>query len=139
MEKTLYDVDAEKYVRTLAEHLKKIDEFEMPEWANFVKTSTARARPPFEREWWHVRAASILRQIYLKGVIGVSKLKTRYGGKKNRGMRPSKFMKGSGKIIRVILQQSDKAGLTEKFKDKKAGRKLTKKGKELLDKVAKEI
>lgn len=142
MEKTLYDIEPDKFGRALAKTLKEkemLDAFEMPEWAYFVKTSAARARPPAESDWWHLRAASILRQIYIKGVIGVEKLRTRYGGRKDRGMRPKEFRKGSGKIIRVILQQAEKAGLLEKIKDKRSGRKLTKKGKQLLDEVAKQL
>lgn len=135
MAKTLYDIEAGKYVNALAEKLKEEEEFQAPVWVSFVKTSTARARPP-AKEFWHLRAASILRQIYINGVMGVSKLRTRYGGKKNRGVAPSAFFKGSGKIIRVILQQAEKAGMVEKIKDKKCGRKLTKKGKEFLDEVA---
>ena len=136
MEKTIYDVEASAYVKALAENLKKIEEFEMPQWALFVKTSTARARPPATEGWWHLRAASILRQIYINGIIGVSKLRTRYGGKKDRGMAPKRFYKGSGKVIRTILQQAEKAGFLEKVKDKKSGRKLTAKGKEFLDEAA---
>ena len=135
MAKTLYDIEAGKYVNALAEKMKNVEEFEMPVWAKFVKTSTARARPP-AKEFWHLRAASILRQIYINGVIGVSKLRTRYGGKKDRGLAPKAFFKGSGKIIRTILQQAEKAGMLEKIKDKKSGRKLTKKGKEFLDEVS---
>lgn len=135
MVKTLYDIEAGKYVNALAEKLKNIEEFQAPAWASFVKTSTARARPP-AKEYWHLRAASILRQIYINGVMGVSKLRTRYGGKKDRGMAPNAFFKGSGKIIRVIMQQAEKAGMLEKVKDKKSGRKLTKKGKEFLDEVS---
>ena len=67
-------------------------EFEMPEWAAFVKTSTSKLRPPAE-EWWHLRAASILRQIYLKGLLGVEKLRTKYGSKKDRGAKKSKFFR----------------------------------------------
>lgn len=137
MEKiTLYDIEANAYLKALADELKKIPEFEMPKWAFFVKTSVASERPPFENDWWYTRAASILRQIYLKGVVGVERLKTKYGGKKNRGMKPSKFFKASGKIIRTILQQAGKAGLLEIVKGKKTGRKLTKKGKEFLDEIA---
>ncbi|MDO8528528.1 MAG: 40S ribosomal protein S19, partial [Nanoarchaeota archaeon] len=66
--------------------------------------------------------------------------RTRYGSKKNRGMKPERFVKAGGKILRVILQQSDKAGFTEKVKDNKvlrtrAGRKLTSKGREFLEGV----
>jgi small subunit ribosomal protein S19e len=138
MQKTLYDIEASAYVKALAEKLKEIEEFGMPEWAKFVKTSTARARPP-ATEWWHLRAASILRQLYINGVLGVSRLRTRYGGKKDRGMAPKRFYRGSGKIIRVILQQAEKSGFVEKIKDKKSGRKLTKKGKDFLDETAKSL
>ncbi len=129
---TVYDIPAEEFNKKLAEALNQIPDFEMPEWANYVKTSVARERPPAEEDWWHKRAASILRQISIKEVVGVGRLKTRYGGRKNRGMKPEKFRKGSGKIIRVILQQAEKAGLVEKFKGKKSGRRLTAKGNELL-------
>jgi len=50
-------------------------------------------------------------------------------------------MRGSGKIIRTILQQSDKSGLTEisktikGIKSKKAGRQLTQKGKLFLESI----
>ncbi len=130
----VYEIPAEKYNEKLAEALKKIEEFKMPEWAAFVKTSVARERPPKE-DWWHKRAASVLRQIYIHNVVGVNRLRTRYGGRKNRGMKPEKFRKGSGKIIRTILQQAEKAGFVEKHKGKKSGRRLTEKGKELLDSI----
>jgi small subunit ribosomal protein S19e len=76
-----------------------------------------------------------MRQIYLNHSVGVNRLKTRYGSKKNRGVQPEKFRKASGKMIRVILQQGEKAGLLEKFSEpgKRAGRVLTKQGKELLE------
>jgi len=132
---TVYDIPADKYNKKLAETLKKMTEFEMPEWALFVKTSVARQRPPIEEDWWHKRAASILRQLYINGVVGVGRLRTRYGGRKNRGMQPEEFRKGSGKIIRTILQQAEKAGFVEKVKAKRTGRKLTEKGTEFLNSI----
>jgi len=129
----VYEIPADLYNKKLAEALKQLEEFKMPEWANYVKTSVARERPPIEEDWWYKRTASILRQLYTHGVVGVGRLKTRYGGRKNRGMKPEEFRKGSGKIIRTILQQAEKAGMVEKFKGKKAGRQLTKKGNEFLE------
>ena len=134
--RTLYDIEPGVFNAALTLTLKEMKEFEMPEWAKFVKTSAGRERPPAALDWWQARAASILRQVYLKGLIGVQRLKTRYGGLKDRGMAPDIFYKGSGKVIRVILQQAEKAGFIEKFKDKKAGRRLTKKGKQFMDEVA---
>ncbi|MEA3329711.1 MAG: 40S ribosomal protein S19 [Nanoarchaeota archaeon] len=131
----IYSIPNREFNEKLAKALKEFPEFEQPDWSFFVKTSVARERPPQESEFWHKRAASILKQIYIKKIIGVNKLKTRYGGKKDRGAKPSKFKKGSGKIIRVILQQADKAGLTETVKGKKAGRRLTEQGKKLLEEI----
>ncbi|KHO50477.1 MAG: small subunit ribosomal protein S19e [archaeon GW2011_AR13] len=73
--------------------------------------------------------------------VGVSRLRTKYGSKKNRGFKPEEFRKASGKIIRTILQQSDLAGLTEIAKDvrgvksKRPGRQLTAKGKIFLESI----
>jgi small subunit ribosomal protein S19e len=131
------EIEGGKYNKILAEALKKERFFEKPEWVDFVKTGAQKARPNVDDDFWFKRAASILRQIYLKGVVGVQRLRTRYGGRKDSGMKPAHFYKSGGKIIRVILQQADSAGLTEKVKGKKAGRKLTAKGKEFLEGLAK--
>ena len=133
----VYEMPANEYNSKLASILKGMPEFERPEWSYFVKTGTSKIKPPQDPEFWHKRAASILRQIYTHNVVGVNRLKTRYGSLKNRGMRPEKFRKASGKIIRVILQQSEKAGLLEKFNEsgKRAGRVLTKQGRELLENI----
>lgn len=133
---SLYDVEGGKYTAKLASLLKKMPEFEMPEWAHYVKTSMTKERPPENADWWYVRAASILRQIYLRGTLGVGRLSTKYGSKMDRGMRPPRVYAGSKKVIRVILQQAEKAELLEKVKEGRHGRKLTKKGKQFLDETA---
>ena len=135
MAKTIYTKDAEKYIKELAEALKKLPEFKVPEWACFVKSGVSKARPPAQEDFWYLRAASILRQLYIKGVIGVGKLRIRYGSKKDRGGKPDKFKKSSGKIIRVILQQAEAAGLVEKLNKLQFGRRLTEAGRTLLDSI----
>ena len=138
---SVYELDAQEYNLKLAEALKKIPEFNMPEWAEYVKSSPSKSRPIEDPDFWHKRAASILRQIYKNKVVGVNRLRTRYGSKKNRGMQPEIFKKAGGKIIRTILQQSDTAGFTEiaktirGVKSKKPGRQLTLKGKEFLENI----
>ena len=132
----VYAMPADEYNTKLAQILKGMDEFKQPEWSYFVKTGLNRQRPPQDADFWHKRAASILRQIYMRKVVGVSRLRTRYGGLYNRGMKPERFRKSSGKIIRVILQQAEKSGLLEKMlQGKRFGRTLTKQGKELLEGV----
>ena len=137
----VYELDAQEYNLKLAEALKKIPEFKEPEWAQFVKSGPAKERPIEDSDFWYKRSASILRQIYKKNTVGVNRLKTRYGSKKDRGMRPEKFKKAGGKIIRIILQQADKIGFTEIIKPvkgvrtRKPGRQLTQKGKDFLEEI----
>ncbi len=135
---SVYKIPADKYNDLLAQALKQIPEFKAPEWSFFVKTGVSRKRPSQEKDFWHKRAASILRQAYIRKVVGVNRLRTKYGSKKNRGMKPERFKKSSGKIIRVILQQAEIAGLLEKYNEprKRAGRKLTEKGKEFLESIS---
>ena len=135
----IYDIDSREYNLKLAEALKQIPEFKEPEWAQFVKSSPSKERPIDEPDFWYKRTASILKQIYKKNSIGVNRLRTRYGSKKKRGMRPERFIKAGGKIIRTILQQADLAEFTEinkairGVKSKKPGRQLTEKGKKFLE------
>ena len=127
------DYDVNEFIRKLADKLEKDNLVQPLEWASYVKTGNHKERPPVEKNWWYIRSAAILRSIYLLGPIGVSKLRTKYGGKKNRGHKPSIFLKGSGNIIRKILQQLEKAGLIHKVElSGHKGRVLTNKGKELI-------
>ncbi|MEM4625336.1 MAG: 40S ribosomal protein S19 [Candidatus Pacearchaeota archaeon] len=131
----VYDLKPNEFNLKLAEELKKFPEFVAPDWVFYVKSSCSRERPIAEEDFWYKRAASILRQIYIRGNVGVNRLRTRYGGRKDRGSRPPEFRKGGGKIIRVILQQAEKAGLVEKSLDKRLGRRLTLKGRKLLEEI----
>ena len=133
----MYDVDSQALILKTAEELKKVPEIKAPAWASFVKTGMHKERSPVDNEWWYKRVASVLRTVYRLGPIGVSKLRTKYGGKKNRGVKKEHFFKGSGNIIRKSLQQLEKAGFV-KFAEKGVhkGRVITPKGKSFLDKIA---
>lgn len=137
---SIYDVNPNELIEKVAEELKNIEAIQPPEWAAFVKTGAHKERPPEDKEWWYKRAAAVLRSISILGPIGVSKLRTKYGGRKNRGVKPDKFKKGSGSVIRKVLQQLDKAELS-KFVEKGVhkGRIVTPKGLSLLDKAANKI
>ncbi|MEM2282757.1 MAG: 30S ribosomal protein S19e [Candidatus Hadarchaeales archaeon] len=135
MTSPVLQVRAQALLEKLKERLKQYPELTPPPWSHFVKTGVHRERRPEQPDWWYMRAASILRRLYLDGPVGVSRLRTYYGGRKNRGQAPEHFRKGSGKIIRTILQQLEKAGLVET----KVGRRPSKKGVELLHALAKEV
>ena len=135
----VFDVKPEALIKKTSEVFMKEEAIKKPEWADFVKTSAARERLPVDPNWWYFRAASILRKMYVfDKPIGTNKLRNFYGGRKNRGHKPEKFYRGSGKIIRVILQQLEKAGYVKPVeKGVHKGRIITPKGKKLLDNLAK--
>lgn len=138
---SIYDVPKTELIEESAKKLKELKEITPPEWAGFVKTGCFKERPPVDKDWWYVRTASILAKLaFFAKPIGVSKLRTLYGGKKNMGYRPERFKRASGSIIRKILQQLEKAGLAKKIeKNGHKGRTATEKGIALLDSAAAEI
>lgn len=133
---TVREVPAGKFVAKLKEELKKFKEISPPEWSRFVKSGTHRERPPIQEDFWYIRTASILRRIYLNGPVGTERLRTYYGGRKDRGHKPAHFRKGSGNIIRKILHQLESIDFIEKGKK---GRKITSKGQKFLDRIAYEV
>jgi len=133
---TVYDVPPNILIERVAEKLKEMKEFEPPSWAKYVKTGVHKERAPEREDWWFVRVAAVFRKVYINGPVGIERLRTAYGGRKNRGVKPEKFRKGSGAIIRKALQQLESAGFVEKTKD---GRIVTPKGRSFLDKIATEI
>lgn len=137
---TIFDVDVNKLLEKVAEEMKKIESIKKPDWATFVKTGPGKERPPLKSDWWYMRSASMLRKIYLKGPIGVSKLRNNYKTKKNRGHKPEKVYQASGKLTRTILQQLEKAGFIKfEEKDVHKGRTITGKGKSFMEKLCKDI
>ncbi|MDY6930964.1 MAG: 30S ribosomal protein S19e [Halobacteriota archaeon] len=133
---TVYDVPADEIIRKVAEELKSDENITPPEWSLFAKTGLDREMPPISEDWWFVRCASILRRIYMDGPIGVSRLRSFYGGRNRKGVRDARFVKGSGSVIQEAVQQLEKAGYLRKVKE---GRAITPKGMSFLDKNANEV
>src|SRR3989338_5297004 len=134
---SMYQAEPQELIKRAAEELKKNNFVKPPEWAGIVKTGHFRQRPPVHDDWWYMRAASVLRTVYRLGPIGTNKLRAKYGGKKNMGMAPERAAKGSGSVIRRVLQQLEKAEYikTTNIKGHK-GRIITPKGQSFLDKIA---
>ena len=108
---------------------------QMPEWARFVKTGSYKERPPEQTDWWFLRAASLRRRVYIDGPVGTSRLRTFYGGLHRRGHKPAHFGKASGKVIRTILSDMEKAGLFVKVDKPKKGRVVTPEGQKLVNQI----
>jgi small subunit ribosomal protein S19e len=69
--------------------------------------------------------------------VGVQRLRKEYGGRKRKGNFPAHHQKAGGSIIRTCLQQLEVAGLVDKVD--KEGRRISKKGRSLLDAMSTQI
>ena len=142
---TVYDIPAKEFIDAVAKKLENDNAIEIPKENIFSRTGVHKENPPIEKNWWHIRCASILRKIYFYGPIGVSKLRIAYGGRNRRGVKPEHFAKGSGAVIRKLLQQLEKSEYIQKKEGHGAkgrvitGRIMTPKGHSFIDKIAAEI
>ncbi len=135
---TPYDVPTPIFIEKLTQYLmQNVDTVTPPAWANVVKTGSHAQRPPENPNWWFIRCASILRKIYVKGPIGIARLRAKYGGRFGPGMKPEHARKGGGAIARKAVQQLEAAGLVEPLRNR--GRVVTGNGRRVLDRLSAEI
>lgn len=130
---TVYDVPADKLIARVAAELKEKPEITAPEWAAFAKTGAHKEMPPEDPDWWYTRTAAVLRRVYVDGPVGVERMRSVYGGSKNRGSKPNKTVKGSGSVLRKAVQQLEAAGYVAQ---QKSGRVVTPAGASFLDGIA---
>jgi small subunit ribosomal protein S19e len=131
-----YDIPATYLIARLAEQLKKDKKIEPPSWSAFVKTGPHTEKVPQYKDWWYIRCASLVRKVYIHGPIGISDLKSAYGGRKRIGYNLDHHKDAGGAIIRKGLQQLESAGYITK---KNNGRLMTNDGTKKIDRLATEI
>ena len=131
------DVPPSLLLPQLATELRYRQALSPPDWSTFVKTGVHKQRAPVETDWWYLRSASVLRKIYVRGHVGVARLSSEYGGKRDRGSAPYHARDGSRSVLREIVHQLEKSGLVQPYKTR--GRRVTPEGEKLLGSVAKEI
>jgi len=134
---TVRDVSAEKFIAAYAEVLKNNDKFIVPKWVDTVKTGVHKELSPYDPDWYYVRAAAIVRKVYLRQGTGVGALRRRFGGSYRRGAAPERHQDAAGGIIRTILQNLDELNVTEECG--KGGRKVSRTGQQALDLVAGQV
>ncbi|KAI0912928.1 40S ribosomal protein S19 [Ustulina deusta] len=119
------DVDAQQFIETYAQFLKRQGKLAVPGWVDSVKTGVSRELPPQSEDWFYVRAAAVARH---------GRLRKAHGTAKNRGVRPSHHVHGSGSVDRKVLQALEKLGVVEQ--DEEKGRRITQSGQRDLDRIA---
>jgi small subunit ribosomal protein S19e len=130
------DVPPSVLLPQLATELRNRQAVAPPPWATFVKTGVHKQRAPVQTDWWYLRSASVLRKIYLKGHVGISRLSAEYGGKRDRGSAPYHTRTGSRAVLREIVHQLEKAGLVQPYKTR--GRRVSPSGEKLLVTVSRD-
>lgn len=134
---TGFIIPTKDLINRIAAELKDKKIITQPDWALYVKTSHARENMPINPDWYYVRAGSVMRKIYFRAPIGIIALSKCYSSAKNRGSRPEHSVNASRKILRVILQDLEKAGFVAK--DGANGRILSPKGISFVDKLSAEM
>jgi small subunit ribosomal protein S19e len=133
-----HDVPASKFIEKLAKYLKEnVDEVQPPAWATVAKTGSHVEKQPQNPNWWYIRSASVLRKVYVHGPVGLENLRADYGGRKGFSVKPNHASKAGGSNIRKALQQLEQAGLIQTVSAQ--GRKVTPKGRKLLQEVAEDL
>ena len=126
------------FIEKLAKYLREnFDEVQPPAWASVAKTGSHVEKQPQNPNWWYVRGASILRKVYIHGPIGIEKLRSDYGGRKDFGTKPEHAVKAAGSNIRILLQQLEVAGLVQKENSK--GRIVAPKGRKIMQEIAEDL
>lgn len=132
-----YQANTQELIEKTAVELKNSGKIRPPEWASYVKTGSDRERPPANEDWWYMRSAAVLRKVAVMGPIGVSKLRTIFGSRVNRGHKKEKHRRTGGNILRKVLQQLEAAQYVKmQKKGVHKGRILAPAGQQLLDKTA---
>eukprot|EP01007_Sphenomonas_quadrangularis_P000932 NODE_1798_length_756_cov_2227.309760_g1506_i0.p2 GENE.NODE_1798_length_756_cov_2227.309760_g1506_i0~~NODE_1798_length_756_cov_2227.309760_g1506_i0.p2 ORF type:complete len:163 (+),score=36.21 NODE_1798_length_756_cov_2227.309760_g1506_i0:70-558(+) len=128
------DVDAAKFIKAYAEHLKKAGQIELPSWVDFAKTGINRELAPYDKDWYYIRCASIARRIYMRPGTGIGGLRKVYGGHNpRRGCKPSHHTDAAGGVIRHCMHALEKINVMQTVGK---GRVLTAQGQRDLDRIA---
>ncbi|KAI5159909.1 small subunit ribosomal protein S19e [Nematocida ausubeli] len=137
------EICPEQFINVLSKSLKEEKKIERPAEADHIKTGHGREQAPVSEDWYHVRAASLLRKLYMEELTNPEKSKYGfgvmwfarvYGGAKNNGHKPSHTVSGSKSLVRRILQSLENVKLVSTMP--KGGRKLTQTGHAYLQEIA---
>ncbi|MCW4010155.1 MAG: 30S ribosomal protein S19e [Candidatus Bathyarchaeota archaeon] len=135
---TPHDVPASQFIERLAKYLKEnIEQVQPPAWAAVSKTGSHTEKPPQNPDWWYIRAASVLRKVYVHGPIGLEKLRSDYGGRKGFTVKPNHASKAGGSNLRKVLQQLETAGIIQINRPK--GRVMSPKGRKMMQEVSQDL
>ncbi|MDE1762342.1 MAG: 30S ribosomal protein S19e [Candidatus Micrarchaeota archaeon] len=131
----VFDVDASALIKRASEQL-KAKGVSKPAYVDYVKSGASRERVPMDADFFYMRSASVLRQVYINGPIGISKLRTRYGTRKMHSIHRHHHMRAGGSVIKDAFSALEKLNYVKKTPK---GREITPAGKSFMDKLSNEL
>ena len=133
---SVFRVQPAPLLRAIADTLKKNQQIALPKDVDLIKTGSSRENAPSDRDWFYMRMAAIIRQAMCKGRVSLKGLAYRFGARKNRGVRPSKFARASTFVIGSAIEQLEKIGWIN-FKN--SGSILTDSAREVLGELIEKV
>ncbi|MDE1845858.1 MAG: 30S ribosomal protein S19e [Candidatus Micrarchaeota archaeon] len=131
----VFDVDGSALIKKTSEMLKDKG-MAKPEYTSFVKSGAGKERVPADPDFYFVRAASLLRQVYINGPVGIARMRTRYGTRKLHTIHRHHHFRSGGSVIKDAFDSLEKLNYVKKTPK---GRVITPTGKSFLDKISNEI
>ena len=131
----IFEIESDKLVKRAADKLRE-QKIAKPAYVDYVKSGAGRDRAPTDDTFWYMRCASILRQTYVNGPIGIAKLRVRYGNRMRHTVAHPHHKRAGGSIIKDAFDTLEKIGYISKTKE---GRVISNKGRSFLDGVANEL
>eukprot|EP00759_Apiculatamorpha_spiralis_P007309 PhF_6_TR14306/c0_g1_i1/m.22975/K02966/RP-S19e, RPS19; small subunit ribosomal protein S19e len=130
------DVDADQWIKGFAAHLKQQGQLDVPEFVDFAKTGISRVLSPQNPDWYYVKAAAVLRRVYLRPFTGIGGLRRVFAKTWGRS-RPQHLVLAAGGVTRKVLQSLEKLNLLTKSED--GGRVITKSARRDCDRIAMKV
>lgn len=132
----IYQVRPERFNMALKAYLKSSNKVVLPQDYDIMKTGEGRELAPDDDDWYYLRVASIVRQIAKKGVVTPGFLAERYGSRKNRGCKPSKYVPGYREIGESVLENLRGMGWID---EKDSADMLTEQGKTVVREIIEKV
>eukprot|EP01083_Nonionella_stella_P127114 385022_1 len=130
------DVNPGQWITAFAAHLKQQGSMDVPECVDYAKTGISRILPPQNPDWYYVRAAAVLRRVYLRPFTGIGGLSKVFGSTWGLS-RPLHFRTAATGILRKVLHSLEKLNLLAKSED--GGRVITKSARRDCDRIAMKV
>lgn len=100
-----YRIKAAPLIEAIKETLKNNGNITLPKDSDLIKTSHGKQYTPEDSNWFYTRMAAIVRTAMCKGTVSLKSLERKYSCRKNAGVRPSRYAKGSNFVIESAIEQ----------------------------------